>query len=195
MIIANDDSHCYHWAIACEKRPTGVFDAWSSQEVPKHGVAPLPESPLFRQTAGLNSACKSPNCSEITAKILNWMANLTDLFIAGNTDATSASDIKLEDQGRGSQCLINFHYQATEIGRQLTSLDSAYKPDLETSDDWVYEACRIAALIYVTALIDRSPFFLAARSSWFRSSPSSGSVADAQANAQDSSSSLIEALF
>lgn len=126
--------------------------------------------------------------------MLTWMCDLTDLFVAGNTDAIIASEIKLEDQGRGSQQLITFHYKANEFRQRLTSLESAYKPGLPTTNDWIYEACRIVSLIYVTALIDRSPFSMAARSRRFVSAPSSSSIDHAQAIGLGSAPSPVEAL-
>ncbi|KAH7411925.1 hypothetical protein DE146DRAFT_258572 [Phaeosphaeria sp. MPI-PUGE-AT-0046c] len=186
-------AHCYHWAISCEEKSTSVFDAWSPQDLLRDGAVAVPQSPLFRQKEDLATARRSMNCSKFTASILIWMCDLTDLFVAGNKDA-NAPEIKLEDQGRGSQRLITFHYKANDIRQRLTSLASAYKPGLDTTNDFVYEACRIVALIYVTALIDRSPFSVAARSSKFVSTPSSGSVAKARADRQGSATSPVEAL-
>ncbi|KAF2826332.1 hypothetical protein CC86DRAFT_382389 [Ophiobolus disseminans] len=75
------------------------------------------------------------SCSQSTYDILRDMRDLTDRFLA---------DI-------------------TKVGR-LTSLPSAHAPGFPTSNDWVYEACRLAALIYTTAIIMHVPFSVAAHS-------------------------------
>lgn len=50
----------------------------------------------------------------------------------------------------------------SEIRRRIDSLPSAQTQGLLTSNDWIYEACRIAAVIYTQAIALRVPFSYAA---------------------------------
>jgi hypothetical protein len=56
----------------------------------------------------------------------------------------------------------DYDTKVSEIRARLASLPSAYTPDVAVSQDWVYEACRIAAIIYASAIIMRVPFSVAA---------------------------------
>jgi len=52
--------------------------------------------------------------------------------------------------------------RASEMRERLESLPSAHTPNMATTNDLVYEACRIAALIYTTAIDMSVPFSVAA---------------------------------
>jgi hypothetical protein len=52
--------------------------------------------------------------------------------------------------------------EVCEIRERLASLPSAYTPGLPISGDWVYESCRIASIIYASAIILRVPLSVAA---------------------------------
>jgi hypothetical protein len=66
----------------------------------------------------------------------------------------------------------------TNLQHQLDILPSAYTPDLEITNDWTYESCRIASLLYA-ALIEQKALYSALKGS-STSRASSPVQADAQ---------------
>ena len=74
-------------------------------------------------------------------------------------------DGTFDTDGVESACLsdpLEYAIKVTEICERLASMPSAYIPGFPTSNDWVYEACRIAALIYTASISKRVPFYVAA---------------------------------
>jgi len=134
-----------------------------SNDSPAHEAVALPESPLFSPEADFVSLIQDSNCSQSTCDILRDMRDLTNDFIGHNTNKESAHDIKEKSVGRLSPCSSGYDTQASEIYDRLVTRPSAYTPNLATYHDWVYEACRIAALIYTSAIIRRVPFSVAAQ--------------------------------
>ena len=90
------------------------------------------------------------------------MRDLTNIFIAHSTALNTIHDVEAVDIA----CLNppNEYYGARVYGirTRLATLPSAHNPGLSVSGDWVYEACRIAALIYTTAIALCVPFSVAA---------------------------------
>jgi hypothetical protein len=84
------------------------------------------------------------------------MKELTDNFIALNAGVVSANDFGTPAMDYDSKTLA--------IRDRLASLPAAHILDLPTTHDWVYETCRIASLIYTTAIIQNVPFSVAADS-------------------------------
>lgn len=84
------------------------------------------------------------------------MTELTDMFIAHNAGVVSPNDF--------ATLTTDYDSKALAIRDRLVSLPAAYMPDLPTTNDWVYETCRIASLIYTTAIIQKVPFSAAADS-------------------------------
>lgn len=82
------------------------------------------------------------------------MRNLTMLVLDESTRLSDSPGIKLEKEP------VPFNYDDIVIGIQqrLFALPSACTPGLAVSNDWVYEACRIASLIYTAAIVERMPF-------------------------------------
>jgi hypothetical protein len=117
------------------------------------------------------------------------MRDLTDFFLAIPGAQTNADGMKVEDDERGSLNLLEYRHKANETYANLASLPSAYVPDHITYQDWVYEACRITALIYTVAIIERVPFSVAASSSIF------GNISSSEATKHSLAPSPAEALY
>jgi hypothetical protein len=122
------------------------------------GAAAVPKSPLFISTSDLKTIANERLCSRSTYDILRDMGDLTNNFISDNEGVRGAAS---NNAGRRSP-QPSFAFKASEIRERLASLPSANDPNLGTTGDWVYEACRIAALIYTTAIDTCVPFSVAA---------------------------------
>jgi hypothetical protein len=97
------------------------------------------------------------HCSASTWDLLRDMRELTDLFVKHNAEE-SIHDISDTDTISLDSIDIEYLTKMTDIRERLTMLPSASIPGLAISNDWIYEACRIAALIYVASIILRLPF-------------------------------------
>ncbi|KAF3053680.1 hypothetical protein E8E11_011035 [Didymella keratinophila] len=88
-------------------------------------------------------------------------------------------------------------YEATvcAIRTRLAHLPSAHTPDISVSRDWVYEACRIAATIYTTAIAMGVPFSVAADPSYTDLLESSTPFDDWNSNAHFIKPHLAETLY
>jgi hypothetical protein len=150
---------CYHCDIFCENTPLPVFQEFTPLEIVlTHPATFLPESPLYCPRSDFEALVDDAQCSPYTYKLLSDMRDLTDLFLTHNLH----EDIDIQDLGRLETPLFNYDIKVSEIRARLANLPSAYTPGLPTSSDWVYEACRLAAMIYTAAIIMRVPFSVAA---------------------------------
>jgi hypothetical protein len=70
----------------------------------------------------------------------------------------SEQSIKQEDGGRSIRALIEYTDKAREIRARIFALPSADSPNHLVSKDFVYEACRIVAIIYAQATVEQEPF-------------------------------------
>lgn len=158
-----------------------------------------PESPLFCPREQFFTLARDPNCSAVTYDLLCDMRDLTDLFIAHHDSAGAVYDFESGLYTPSSPSPRRYHAKVQEIRTRLASLPSANTPGLPTSNDWVYEACRIASIIYVTAIKMRVPLSVAAASGPslvlenerppIRSAHGSGDESDSQ------SQSLVKLLY
>ncbi|KAI2484904.1 hypothetical protein Ptr902_03844 [Pyrenophora tritici-repentis] len=145
----------YQINLICETKPLPVFGLWEppKYDAVKHGRR-IPESPIFCPWSDFATIPDELGCATATCALLRDMRDLTSLFLlhdktSGTSQATRAmaSDYKSDTAG---------------IRKRLISLPSAYVPGLKTSNDWIYEACRLAALIYTASIILRLPFSVTA---------------------------------
>ncbi|KAF1835243.1 hypothetical protein BDW02DRAFT_496370 [Decorospora gaudefroyi] len=144
---------CTHCNIFCEMKPLSIFTTWEPEEyIVLDDNTAIPESPLFCPRPDFVTIAKDPRCSPSTCDLLRDMRDLTDLFIAHNADIYDVSDVPL------SSIDTDYITKFTAIRSRLTLLPSAYTPGLATSNDWVYEACRLAALIFTASMVQRLPF-------------------------------------
>jgi hypothetical protein len=155
------------------------FRDWVPLDVPKNETGPLPESPLFCYNIDFETIPNNTSCSIATYQVLCDMRDLTNLFIKKTT-----KDIKEEDEERTSLSLQDYPKEVSAIRERLASLPSAYSPGHETSNDWVYEACRIAALIYTTAIFFEVPLSVAADPNHYRDLSGSSSTANSDVTRQ-----------
>jgi hypothetical protein len=150
---------CYHSNIFREAKQMPIFrDFALLSHAFIDGTAAVPESPLFFSTSHLKTIANERLCSRSTSDILRDMCDLTNNFISGNE---SVHDIDTGCAGRRAPQL-SFAFKASEIHERLASLPSAHTPNIFITGDWVYEACRIAAIIYTTAIDICVPFSVAA---------------------------------
>jgi hypothetical protein len=185
----------YHCDIFCEIEQARIFQVWTPRNNLRTVTITLPESPLFCHRGDHKNLFQYDGCSQVTQAILRSMRDLTELFLAIPGAQANADGVKVEDDERGSRCLLEYRHKANDIFTYLVSLPSATNPGHVSSQDWVYEACRIAALIYTIAIIERVPFSVAVRSSIFSNISGSGSVANSAATHQSLAISPVEALF
>ncbi|KAH7073642.1 hypothetical protein BKA63DRAFT_491628 [Paraphoma chrysanthemicola] len=154
---------CYHCDIFCEAQTLPLFRAWEPPDfVYLDEDAALPESPLFSPRSDFHTVANDASCSAHTLGILYDMRQLTDVFIAHNAGLGSVYDVEVDGPGRLSPPKVDFEARVSVIHQRLLSLPSAYQSGHAASNDWIYETCRIVALIYTTAIIMRVPFSVAA---------------------------------
>ncbi|KAF3000825.1 hypothetical protein E8E13_006703 [Curvularia kusanoi] len=155
-------ANSYHCNIFCE---TEILPAFS-ENLPDITVidneTALPESPLYCPRHSFLTISHDPQCSPSILELLYDMRDLTDIFVAHDTALNKIHDVDAVDIARLSP--PNEAYEATiqTIRTRMSLLPSAHTPGTAVSGDWVYESCRIAAIIYSTAITMRVPFSIAA---------------------------------
>jgi hypothetical protein len=99
------------------------------------------ESLIFCTSNEFRTIQANRRCSETTFNLLCDMRKLTVDFLEEPTSP------------------IGSHSTPFTAGTDRWSkLPSAYIPGLPTSNDWVYEACRVAPLLYTAAIVQRVHF-------------------------------------
>ncbi|KAL7777134.1 hypothetical protein CFE70_007557 [Pyrenophora teres f. teres 0-1] len=127
-------------------------------EPPKYNAVdhgrPIPESPIFCPWLDFVTIPHDSGCSAVTCALLQDMRDLTNLFLSHN---------KMSGASRATSSVdADYKAKAAGIRKRLISLPSAHIPGLTTSNDWIYEACRLAALIYAASIMLRLPFSVTA---------------------------------
>ncbi len=120
------------------------------------------------------------------------MRDLTNIFTA---DPAVEIQFDLDIWNTGCWKPYSAEDGMTAIRKRLASLPSAYTPGLPTTNDWVYETCRITALIYTSAIIMRIPFAAAADPSQNPILFELGTPADAQDAGYSFATPLTEVLY
>jgi hypothetical protein len=162
MYTDTNRSVCYHCDIFCEAEPLPVIQAWEPPEyVGVDENVAIPESPLFCPMSDFLTASDDSHCSASTRDLLRDMRDLSDLFITQNVEE-STYNIHEPRTVPPDSFDVEYVTKITKIRRRLTQLPSVYIPGLPTSSDWVYESCRITALIYTASIILRLPFSITA---------------------------------
>ena len=90
------------------------------------------------------------------------MRDLTDIFISNQTVSDITHDMSQVDGAYGDSDNVDYDVKVSKIRERLTKLTSAYIPGFSISNNWMYEACRIASLIYAASIIQRLPFSVTA---------------------------------
>lgn len=156
-------SCCYHCDIFCEAETLPAFrEKLPADSGPVRAGAALPESPLYCPRFSFLTLPDDAQCSTFTLDILSDMRDLTSIFLAHNTNLNQIYDVDAVEIERLST--PDEVYKATlfAIRTNLACLPSAHTPGIAVSGDWVYEACRIAAIIYTNAIVMGVPFSVAA---------------------------------
>jgi hypothetical protein len=188
-------SYSYHCAVAHEMEQSKIFINWTSEDLPKNEAAIWPESPLFCPQVEFRAVTKGKCCSKATRSILHDMRKLTDLFLANKMEL-GADSIKEEDEGHRSRALQAYNVTSHDIRLRTLSLPSTEHADLSTSNDWVYEACRIAAIIYAEAIVEETPFSKVGDPNYFRGSFNSGlRTTETRSTRRSRTTSLVEKLY
>ncbi|KAF2633202.1 hypothetical protein BU25DRAFT_380373 [Macroventuria anomochaeta] len=154
---------CYHCDIFCEAEMLAPFrEGLPANSDLIDSETALPESPLYCPRDAFLTISDDAQCSQSTLELLCDMKELTNIFVAHNIALNTIHNTDAADITRLG--LPNDAYEATiqNIRTRVTLLPSAHTPDVPVSGDWVYEACRIAALIYTTAIAMGIPFSVAA---------------------------------
>jgi hypothetical protein len=104
-------------------------------------------------------------CSPSTCNLLRDMRDLTDLFISNN--ASNEVELNLADVSAAymSSTGLDYNKNVAGIRERLMLLPSADLPGHQGTGDWVYEACRLTAMIYTASIVCSLPFSIAAYSS------------------------------
>jgi hypothetical protein len=142
-------SHCH---IVCDTELPALLREWRTGRI-TYNISLL-ESPLFSPGPELVVLQHSSRCSAATHRLLVDMLCLTRAFEA-DLDHFAASRFVLP--GREGSLLFRSEV-VSSIQQRVFALPSATIPGLPETGDWVYEACRIAALIYTIAIIGMVPF-------------------------------------
>lgn len=124
------------------------------------------------------------------------MRDLTDVFLAYHKNFDTILDVET-DEGAARLGLSSAEYNTRvgEIRRRLASRPSAYTPGLAVTNDWLYEACRIASIIYTSAIIMRIPFSVASEPGRSIILSDSASLTNSLAGGHLLSTRLTEALY
>jgi hypothetical protein len=156
-------SCCFHCDIFCE---TEMLQALRKElpadSAPISDEAALPESPLYCPRYTFPTISDDARCSTSTLDLLSDMRDLTNIFVAHYANFNRVHDFDAVDIERLSPPSEAYEANIRAIQTRLAQSPSAYTPDISVSGDWVYEACRIAATIYTTAIAMGVPFSIAA---------------------------------
>lgn len=120
----------------------------------------LPESPLYSPREQMYSVITDPACSVHTYKLLCDVRDLTDVFLVYSDNL--AAIVNEDDHNRLRTLAVDYDVNVAQFRTKLASMPSAHVSGLPTTDDWIYEACRLTALIYMSAIITCVPFSTAA---------------------------------
>jgi hypothetical protein len=91
------------------------------------------------------------------------MRDLTELFVTHHDNLDAVYDVESgEYMAVLSPTSQQYDAKIADIRERLAALPSAHTPGLAATKDWVYESCRIASIIYTSAIIMRVPFSVAA---------------------------------
>ena len=153
---------CYHGDLICEAEPLPDLAIDLPVVNPAAIDGEIPESPMFCPRTDFTTIASDSHCSASTRDLLRDMRDLTDLFISQEAASETVRDNCKIDMAYWEQRDAEYRSRVTVIRKRLTRLPSAHVPDLPTSNDWIFEACRITALIYTASIILHLPFSTAA---------------------------------
>lgn len=160
-------SCCFHTDIICETPMLPVFKSFHLPTfLPLNPDTVMPESPMFCPRNKFFTLVRDKRCSPRTYELLCDLRDLTDIFLGFHKsyDVTSAPDIDEGysggDDGYSGGGLTPQEYDTkiAKIRARLARYPSIQSPGSAMANDWIYESCRIAAIIYASSIIMRVPF-------------------------------------
>lgn len=166
IVLTPHNRCCYHGSLIFENEPLLVLVAYTlARGPPVARVGSIPESRLFYSRADFTTISADSRCSTDTCNLLRDMRDVrefTDLFVSRQAASETLRDTHELDAAYIHRRDIEYSSRVAAMRKRLTGLPAAHIPGLPTSNDWVYEACRITALIYGASMIFLLPFSTAA---------------------------------
>ncbi|KAJ4289627.1 hypothetical protein N0V90_010956 [Kalmusia sp. IMI 367209] len=156
---------CCHVPIICEMTPLPQLNQFQAPDIEIDEFTALPESPLYCPRGEMISFINDPACSGYTYDLLCDVRDMTELFLVYSGKLVDLVEIESEVDNDNKQLRtlsVEYDVEVAKFRTKLASLPSAYTPGLPTTGDWIYEACRLTAVIHVSALITCVPFSTAA---------------------------------
>ncbi|KZM25172.1 hypothetical protein ST47_g3671 [Ascochyta rabiei] len=154
---------CQHCDIFCESEVLPPFrERVPTSFAPFESKTAVPESPLFCPRYNYFTIANDAYCSSSALELLCDMRDLTNLFLKHNAALNATYDVDAMDIEHLHPIPDDYEARVLEIQMRMASRPSAHTPGVLVSGDWIYEACRITALIYTAAIVMGVPFSVAA---------------------------------
>lgn len=138
----------------------------------------VPESPLLCPRCDFYTIVRSKSCTEAMYDLLCDVRDLTDIFLARDMEILGSQEQGDSDWiASGSICKLAALREAHGPLKTTGDMQEAARkiltrvqqiPEFNAAEDapsyagWMFEACRIAALIHATAIVEHLPFSQAA---------------------------------
>ncbi|KAF1979232.1 hypothetical protein BU23DRAFT_151034 [Bimuria novae-zelandiae CBS 107.79] len=154
---------CAHVPIVCESMPLPELCRFQIPYCTIDSSMMLPESLLYCPREQMFSVMTDPACFAHTYELLCRVRDLTDLFLTYSDKLTCGVEEEQEfDEYQLRSLSADYDKKVAHFRTKLASIPSAYMAGLPSTNDWIYEACRITALIYTSAVMTCVPFSVAA---------------------------------
>jgi len=135
----------YQIASTCE-RELSLHEDTHADPLPSLSSYPVAmESPLLQSNIPFGDICEALGISNAAAEILDDVRFLTCSIIALSTDSNDAVET--------IKCLTTARW----IHDRVSALPSINDEDSSLAGDFIYECCRISAIIYSSAILNRMP--------------------------------------
>jgi hypothetical protein len=141
-------------AVYRENRPTLRFPSRIPVENERHSRV-WPDSPLLFTDFTEELMSSSKKCSPQTTELIYLMRDLGDLYllhVKNRREQATDQQLDLSSSDAGYEDAVRTIYE------KVLWLPTATDPDTPVYHDWVYETCRIAALIFTLAISHSIPF-------------------------------------
>ncbi|KAF7679592.1 hypothetical protein GT037_003340 [Alternaria burnsii] len=158
-------SCCFQCDLVCEAKPLSTLISWQPLDYAADDDISIPESPLFCPRVDFMTVPNDERCSPSICNLLRDMRDLTDLFISKNAANEVESDLADVSAAYLSSTGPDYSTKVAGIRERLALLPSADLPGHQGTGDWVYEACRLTAMIYTASIVCRLPLSIAAHPS------------------------------
>ncbi|KAF1841006.1 uncharacterized protein K460DRAFT_295719 [Cucurbitaria berberidis CBS 394.84] len=132
-------------AILREEKPRAMYaDYCTAKSTKAYPItATIPESPIYCPRGKFVTLERSMRCKPQTLELLGDIRMMIDIFRH-----------ETKQSRRNSQTLLTLH---KKIINEYVSISELRRTNVLTTDDWIYEAIRVTAIIQATAIIKRIP--------------------------------------